>query len=79
MLTGSVVGLLDSATLRKMSTTRCGQSDFITDGRRHRRFILVSRRWPRSQEIDVQFANYTKDLPIANQEAVMQWAVDVSE
>ena len=71
-------GILDTATVAKISTPRCGQKDFITNGRRHRRYILVRRRWPRHHEIDVQFANYTRDMTVDEQEAVMSWAVDVS-
>lgn len=71
-------GILDDATVIKMRSPRCGYRDVEPHSGRKKRYILVKSRWPRHQEIDVQFINYTRDMTIDEQETVMQWAVDVS-
>lgn len=75
-----------------MSAPRCGAKDVhraadtisgtarVMSGgkKRHKRYILLKKKWQREREIDVQFNNYTTDMPVEEQEAVISYVVDVS-
>lgn len=71
-------GEADDATMALLNKPRCGERDLLAGRSRHKRYILLNRRWQRARQIDIQFGNYTADMSISDQEAIMQHVVDVS-
>ncbi|XP_067946381.1 50 kDa hatching enzyme-like [Watersipora subatra] len=72
----AVTGEVDDATMALLDKPRCGQKDFTPAGPRHKRYILLRRRWERGREIDIQFKNHTRDMTIDDQESIISYVID---